>query len=487
MVALREKAILLAAALAAFGASLAGPFHLDDYSILSDPVLTSPAGWREVWRPLRTRPLTQFTFWLNCQLGGTHPWGYHAVNLALHLGVAVLAFEALARRLPRRAALAAAVLVGVHPVQAEAVNYIFARGTLLATLLCLASLACWLSGRRWTAVAWFAAALAAKEECVAFPLALLLLDRRNLAPIAAMLALAAAAGTRVLWAAGAIPGAGAGAGSAVAALDYFAAQGVVILRYLRLFVIPWGFTIDPQMAPVPAGVAALAWLALAAVAFALRKQAWFLAGLLLLLPSSSVFPASDLAADRRLYLPLIAFGAAAAVPLSRVRWIWLAPPVLLLTALSAHRTWVWMSEERLWEEGVDRAPGKTRPRIQLARAAGGARAERLLREAKAMAPGDPAPAAELGRLYLETDRPGEALAEFGRALALEPNDPKGLNNRGAALAALGQREAARADFERALERDPCLFDARLNLRRLGAGQPPPGYCRFTPDQARALR
>ena len=70
-----------------------------------------------------------------------------------------------------------------------------------------------------------------------------------------------------------------------------------------------------------------------------------------------------------------------------------------------------------------------------------------------------------------------ALAEFGKALALAPNNPKALNNRGTALAALGQREAAVADFERALDRDPCLSEARLNLRRLGADRPAPATCR----------
>ena len=84
-------------------------------------------------------------------------------------------------------------------------------------------------------------------------------------------------------------------------------------------------------------------------------------------------------------------------------------------------------------------------------------------------------------MCLESGRPREALAEFGRALALAPRDPRALNNRGTALAALGQTEAARRDFERALEADPCLFEARLNLR-----QGPGAGCRYTPEQQRAL-
>jgi tetratricopeptide (TPR) repeat protein len=485
MVALREQAILVAAVVAAFGASLAGPFHLDDFSIFSDPALTSPGGWWDLWRPVQTRPLTWLTFWINYRLGGSHPAGYHAVNLALHLGAVLVALSVLGRLLDRRAALIAAAIFAVHPIQAEAVNYVFARAILLATLLCLAAADAWLRGRPWLAVAWFAAALAAKEECAAFPVALVLLGLAAVRswPVVVMLVLALAAGLRVIWAASVVAGAGSGAGSAVAAWDYLAAQGGVILRYLRLLVAPYGFTVDPQVRSFP--VAWIAVLALVLVAV-LRRDRWFLAGLVLLVPSSSVFPASDLAADRRMYLPLVILAAAPALLLRRVRLRWLAAAGLLLAGLSAHRTWVWSSEERLWSEAVARAPAKTRPRLQLARSVGPVRGEKLLQEAAALVPEDPAVPAELGRLHLESGRPELALADFGRALALAPNDPRALNNRGTALAALGQREAARADFERALDRDPCLFEARSNLRRLGVERPAPPGCRYTPDQARAL-
>jgi hypothetical protein len=52
---------------------------------------------------------------------------------------------------------------------------------------------------------------------------------------------------------------------------------------------------------------------------------------------------------------------------------------------------------------------------------------------------------------------------------------------------LGQRETARADFERALEKDPCLFDALWNLRRVGVRRELPSGCRATPEQERLLR
>jgi Tfp pilus assembly protein PilF len=45
-------------------------------------------------------------------------------------------------------------------------------------------------------------------------------------------------------------------------------------------------------------------------------------------------------------------------------------------------------------------------------------------------------------------------------------DALNMNNRGVALLALGQTEAARADFERALRTEPTLTEAKENLAKL---------------------
>src|SRR5581483_9381361 len=145
---MRERLLLLAAALLAFGASLGSGFHFDDYAIFTDPALTSSRGWLRIWTLRQTRPLTYLTFWLN---SGHSAAAYHAVNLALHLGAVLLAFECLRRLLPERAALLAAAIFAVHPLQAESVDYVWGRSMVLASLLCLAALFVWLKGGRWWA------------------------------------------------------------------------------------------------------------------------------------------------------------------------------------------------------------------------------------------------------------------------------------------------------------------------------------------------
>ena len=467
---MRARLLLLAAALVAFGASLGSGFHFDDYAIFANPALTTPAGVLDIWGLRDTRPLTYFTFWLNYLAGGRDPLGYHILNLALHLGAVLLGYECLLRLLDRRAAWLAAALFAVHPIQAEAVNYIWARSIVLATLLCFASLLAWLDDRRWEAAGWFALALLAKEECAAFPLVLLLLPRKrsSLPPIAAMLALSLAAGARVVYATAVTPGAPAGLQAPVTPWHYFLAQGPVILRYFRLLIVPYGFTIDPDIHVPPLWWGLAAWILIAALCLAAWRWrlVWFVAGILLLIPSSTIFPAADLAADRRLYLPMIAFAATAVLLLERAPKAVPAALVAVLALVSLSRTFVWMDDSALWREAVERAPEKVRPHIQLARALPAAKALEVLNRARELAPRDPAIAAEIGKTLLAEGQPDAALAEFGRALALDPRNPLYLNNRGVALEELGQTGAARADFERALQLDPNLTVARENLQKL---------------------
>jgi hypothetical protein len=471
---MRERLLLLGAALAAFGASLGSGFHLDDYAIFSDRVLRSPMGWLDVWAPRQTRPLSYFTFWLNQQIGGGDPLGYHVFNLAIHLSAVLMAWSCLRRLIGERAGFVAALVFAVHPMQSEAVNYVWARPILLASLLSFASLSAWLDGRRWVAVAWFAAALLAKEECAAFPLLIGWTEWRQgkriaWAPLAAMLGLSVAAGARVIWATAVTPGAPAGFQAGITPAQYLLAQGAAILRYLRLLIVPYGFTVDPE---VRASVAA--WVILAGAFGVLMWRVrraewvtWVMGGLILLIPSSSIFPAADLAADRRMYLPMFAFAAAAGLLLVRIPGrAAIGAIAAVLVVLSVQRSLVWMNEESLWREAVERSPDKVRPKIQLARALPAAKALELLGHARAENTNEPAIPAETGRILLAEGQADAALEEFGRALALDPSDPRYLNNRGAALLALGQYEAARMDFNRALKLDPNLTEAKENLAKL---------------------
>jgi protein O-mannosyl-transferase len=225
-----------------------GSFHFDDYSVLSG----------NVWRTLSTRPLTAATFWLNRSVEGQNPVGYHAVNLALHLTVVVLVFVLLRRIVPFGAAFTGALIFAVHPMQAEAVNYTFARSSVLEAMFCVLAMLAWTIGHRWWTLAFYGAALTSKTECVAFPFVLLLFelcskrDRRNLAAIGSMVLLSVIAGLVVLTAAARTPGSQAGPRAAYTPVAYAAAQGPVIWRYLRMLILLGDSTWIPRSTCPPA-------------------------------------------------------------------------------------------------------------------------------------------------------------------------------------------------------------------------------------------
>jgi hypothetical protein len=469
---LREKFLLWCAALVAFGGCVCAAFAFDDFALFSKSPVTLPARWIDCFR--QTRPLTELSFWLNDALFGRSPISWHVVDLLLHLLVVALVFDVLRKLIGHRAGFIAAAIFAVHPMMTEPVAYVFARATLLATVFSLLAMRSWIAGRFWIAAMWFTVAMLAKEECAALPVVLILLPvPRNWRAFSTMLCVAVAIGLRTLFAGAAIQGSGVGAHAGISPLEYFGSQGVSIWRYLRLFAIPWGFSIDPSLTRPSLGIAILAWIALAAVCLIpFRGRFWFLMGLVLLAPSSSILPAADLAADRRMYLPMIAFCACAGVLLEALDRRAIVAIVIGLIAISIHYSILWTDPVTLWSEAKRLAPNAIRPRIQLARALPPGRALDELKDA----PDEESVATERGRLLLTLGRPADALSAFGRALALNPNDARAISNRAVALAALGARDAAIAEFQRALEKDACLSDARDNLSRLGVQSAAPANC-----------
>ncbi|HNQ35991.1 MAG TPA: hypothetical protein PKN80_08020 [bacterium] len=133
-------------------------FHFDDmYHLVENPALQGFRRLPELLRYWPTRALAFFTFALNRQLHGLWLPGYHLVNLLLHLAAALLVRQLalLALAAPRLAGTPAArhrAAVGLfaglifvsHPVQTQAVTYIYQRSTLLAAALYLLALVLYL-------------------------------------------------------------------------------------------------------------------------------------------------------------------------------------------------------------------------------------------------------------------------------------------------------------------------------------------------------
>lgn len=86
------------------------------------------------------RPLTVLTYRWNYVLAELDPWGFHLVNILLHI-ITVLLFHHLSTRfIEPPGSLAASLLFAVHPIHVEAVTGIVGRAELLSAIFVFASL-----------------------------------------------------------------------------------------------------------------------------------------------------------------------------------------------------------------------------------------------------------------------------------------------------------------------------------------------------------
>jgi len=98
--------------------------------VMENPFLTDPDGLRKSWTTLEKTerqyyPLLLTTYWLQYQLWGDNPAGYHAVNLWFHLCNSVLVLFLLrVLGTGRWVAGVGALLFALHPIQAESVAWV---------------------------------------------------------------------------------------------------------------------------------------------------------------------------------------------------------------------------------------------------------------------------------------------------------------------------------------------------------------------------
>jgi Flp pilus assembly protein TadD len=115
----------------------------DDEYVTDNPTLRTLDGLRRIWlAPQATPqyyPLVYTTFWVEYQLWGTAPAGYHLVNVVLHAANAWLAWLVL-RRLGIPGAWLAAAVFGLHPVHVESVAWVTERKNVLSGLFYLSAM-----------------------------------------------------------------------------------------------------------------------------------------------------------------------------------------------------------------------------------------------------------------------------------------------------------------------------------------------------------
>ncbi|MDE2027194.1 MAG: hypothetical protein KGK03_04920 [Candidatus Omnitrophica bacterium] len=168
--------------LAAFFNALGNPFvHDDVVFILKNPHITDLNHWWQAFQVstaaggLNTyyRPLLEIFYRLEYRLFGPHPFGFHLVNVIIHIINGLLLLALLERLgLKKPVAWVVAALFLVHPVQTEAVDCIAGISNLWMALGVLGALHAYLERRHVLALLCFVAACLGKEQALMFiPLA----------------------------------------------------------------------------------------------------------------------------------------------------------------------------------------------------------------------------------------------------------------------------------------------------------------------------
>ncbi len=444
-------ALLCLLAWLAYGNSFPGAFHFDDFELmLENPWVSGRSfDFNLFLNHYGGRPLTLWTFHLNYNWGGTDPAGYHVVNLMLHLLAACLLFQtAVSYGLEPDVSLLGAAIFMVHPLQTQAVNYIWSRSLLLMSVWILISL---LTVRRNSPIGLGAFQLAIWSRAEALVLApVLLAQKRRHGLFVAALVLLNLAG---LW--WGIhqekpPEFGLNYSGAAA---YWWAQPWTLLRYVSWFLWPSGLSIDHDSSEVGSlGIVlpAIIFLTSVLVFRFFDSRSGPGGGLLVSLAALVLLPSAllanpDILNESRPYLAMAALSLVAAAVLLRLAGkkpvrkaivgLAIVLPLILLTRV---RNETWRSDVALWEDAVEKAPGKSRAHYNL------------------------------GVALAKAEQPGRARGAFQQASRLNPFDDLSYAGLGFCAELQGRKDLAHSYYQQAVELAPSNDYAQEALARIVA-------------------
>jgi Flp pilus assembly protein TadD len=410
-------ALLLAALVAAYVNHFHNSFHFDDaHTIENNAAICELQNIPLFFRDATTfsslpsnqsyRPLVSTLLAIDYSLGhGLRPFWFH-LSIFVFFAALILLLAFVIHRLldqttiaPRNGwiALAAAALYGLHPANADTVNYIIASSEVISTLGVIASFAVYFGyprlRRYYIYVLPAAIAVLAKPTAAIFPVLfaiyrLLFHEGKNtrlaLAYFTETIPSFLICGAMLFFVQGMTPH--TWVAGAANAHNYLITQPYVALLYFKTFLWPSGLSADYDLNAFTttddprfwAGFMFAILLAAFAVMAALFKRTrvigfgmlWFLIALL----TTSLFPLAEVMNDHRTFLPYIGLVIALAGVASVLMQTLIAQSrlVLTMTVLVAflllcasgyatfQRNKVWKTEETLWRDVTVKSPNNGR-------------------------------------------------------------------------------------------------------------------------------
>ncbi len=483
----------------------------DDAYVTENKNLHDLQGLKRTWlKPLsipQYYPLTHTTFWVEYQLWGLHPTGYHITNILLHAAGALLLWLLLSR-LGVPGALLAAAVFALHPINVESVAWITERKNILSGLLYLAAFITYLrfagvntgttnpNKRPWKyyafALALFVCALLSKSVTATLPAAIILvlwwkrprLTRHDVLPLIPFFAIGVFMGLMTTWLEKFHVGA-LGQEWDFNILDRILIAGRVIWFYLgkilfphRLTFIYERWTIDPgiwwqYIFPLAAvGVITVLWLKRRRIGKGPLTAVLFFVGTLFpALGFFDVYPMRySFVADHFQYLagigPMVLICAGLILLLARTGNIpardnkqlslrpWgvaiCAVLLLVLGALTWQQGYMYNDEETLWRKTIQRNNKAWIAYLNLGiiHKTRGETDEgfRLYEKALKINPDSPLVHYNIGNALRERGRMVEAVGHYRRVLEINPKHVSTLINLGNALSVTGQLDQALTCF-----------------------------------------
>jgi tetratricopeptide (TPR) repeat protein len=500
------------------------PFHLDDKPVIvENPIIKDLRYFTEPLRAkvfkehfgyhtFRSRYIGYLTFALNYRIHGLDPTGYHIVNILIHICTALLVYllvhltfqtpfllTSKLRDYSRQIAFFAALFFACHPVQTEAVTYIWQRVASLATMFYLLSLTAYIKWRLiihhsvkrpihvhlksvpFYLISLLSAVLAMKTKQIAFTLPIMVV-------LYEFLFFKVKTGKRVLYvlpflltlpiipltlldleqSLGDVIG-DVGEVSRdltqMSRLDYLFTQFRVIVTYLRLIVLPINQNLDydyPVFNSFFITEVVLAFLLLAAIfgtglylLYRSRRSSphlriiafgifWFF---ITLSVESGFIPIKEIIFEYRVYLPsagiFLAFSMVVFIVIKELgerSTIVMKAVVSLLVVIIVLLTGATFARNTVWKDDIT-----------------------VWQDVVRKSPGKARPHSNLAGAYKSRGELDTAIEQYQTALKFNPDNSKTYNNLGVIYKSQGLTEKAIAYYKTAIKLKPDHSDAYNNL------------------------
>jgi tetratricopeptide (TPR) repeat protein len=513
--------------------------HFDDDFVIYNPDLHNPAALKKIFDINKFRFIPFLSFAVNYYVSGDKLASYYFINILIHFVNSVLVFAVVnflfkspgmkdhpIAKYANYFSLIAALIFACHPLQTQAVTYIYQRLASLATFFYLASVYYYLKSRLrkkgffkktvliFISLFFIILGIFSKENAFTIPITIILLEITFLTRkcrfiyAAVIISLVIIAVGIYLFYEQQVPEKYLYSnpylvkifypqpnfnGEIVESKNYFITQFKVLpIYFLQLFFpVRQNFDHDFRMVStfsdpnVIAGIAFI-FLSLITALYYYNKNRFIFFGIfwifITISVESSILPLSDVMFEHRVYLPMLGF----ALLLIGIVWeilnhkksvynIFIGFLILcgVYSAKSYFRNMVWKNEYTLWGDAAEKSPDKARTRFQKGLAAlEESKIEEALAEFKKtneILPTFQAAYSQRAYIYFNTARYIEAIEEYTKYIDITRKTrqyPDGFLNRARTFAKFPNWNMAFADYDKYLKLKPKDVNVMMEVAQI---------------------